>query len=133
MSGLGKQALVTLFNKKFLEFLDDLIRTFPEDRDFRSFKSTVVLLINFDERKLQNVFSIAIPRYKTHIVERNDQFFLANTFEELGEIEQSKEVTGELINKLKTYWVQLDSDNRETVWKYLALLVALNDRCCASA
>lgn len=129
MSTLSKQALTTAFNKKFLEFLDDLIQTFPEDRDFRTFKSTVVIIINIDARKLRAVFNIAIPKYKKHIMERDDQFFLANSYEELQEVDVDKQVTDELINKLKTYWVQLDETNRETIWKYLTLLVALNDRC----
>jgi len=128
MSLPNKQTLITLFNRKFNEFLDDLIRTFPEDRDFRKFKTSVNLFLTMDERKLQTVFNLAIQKYKEPIQNKDDSVFLNTPFEAI-EKEGGEAITADLIDKLKGYWTQLDESNRNAIWGHLTLLTTLSDRC----
>jgi len=124
-----KQLLMTGFNKKFDEFLADLISTFPEDKDFRNFKNSFNLLKNIDEKKPITVFSMYAPLYRENVLAKNEQFFIENDYSELS---KEKNITSELIAKLKNYWTQLDETNREVVWKYLIILITLVDRYSAA-
>ena len=87
-----------------------------------------------DEAKPQRLFHVVLPKYKEHIVSRNSEFFLTHNYEDLGQaitVNTNDDIAQELINKLKKYWQELNDDNRETVWKYLNLLVALDEKCAA--
>jgi hypothetical protein len=127
----SKQALVSLFNTKFSEFLGDLIQVFPEDKEFRQFKSSMTLLITIDEVKLHYIFNKVIQPYRTNILSKNEDFFLKASYDELNDY-QTSGVTGELINKLKTYWVELNDENHTIIWNYLTLLVKLSDRAASA-
>jgi len=125
----GKQLIVTCFNKKFEEFLGDLITTFPEDKDFRDFKNSFNLLKNIDDKKPIQIFQMYAPMYREQLLSRNEQFFLQNDYSELS---KEKNITSELIGKLKNYWVELNEENRDIVWKYLIILINLADKHSAA-
>jgi len=125
----NKQVYIACFNKKLEEFINDLITTFPEDDDFRTFKSSLVLLKNIDERKPQMVFHAWIPTFKQQILDRNESFFLNNDYNDLRTADS--DITSELISRLKHYWSQLDEANRDIVWKYLMVLVQIDDKCAS--
>lgn len=128
MSSLNKQSLLNLFNQKFIEFLSDLIRVFPEDSEFKQFKATVLMIQATKEQTVQQVFHSSVEKYKPHIAARNDQFFLESGFDDINSLE-NKDYMQQVIEKLKRNWIELDARNREIVWKYLTLLVALDERC----
>jgi len=126
----NKKLIMASFNKKFDEFLGDLVNTFPEDQDFRNFKNSFNLLKNIDEKKTITIFCNYAPMYRDNVLAKNEAFFIENDYSELASKE--KNITGELITKLKNYWVQLDETNREVVWKYLIILITLVDRYVAA-
>lgn len=126
---VSKATLINAFNTKFEEFIQDLIRVFPSDEDFKTFKSGFSMLKLMDERKPQFLFHKFIPGFKPHVLARNEAFFLENDYSDiLHQTGQEMDVTGELVKKLKSYWSNLSSDNKDFVWKYLLLLVSLDDK-----
>jgi hypothetical protein len=122
--------IVSCFNKKFEEFLTDLIIVFPEDQDFRMFKNSFQLLKNIDERKCISMFSQYAATYRVPILSKDEGFFFNQSFNELVPIAGNN--ISILVDKLKNMWSELDSTNRDTVWKYLTAFILLQDKYIAT-
>lgn len=122
------------FNNKFIEFFNDLINTFPDDKDFKMFKQSFNLVKLVDDKQPLKYFRVYGPKYKTSVETKNEEFFLSHDFKE--EIEEAKNetknsnISNQLMIKLKEYWKNLNEDNKEIIWKYLMLLYKINDKIC---
>jgi len=125
---------IECFNEKFVEFLNDLINTFPDDKDFKMFKHSFNLVKLMDDKQPLQYFRVYGPKYKPFVEEKNEQFFLSHDFKE--EIELAKKevsnnnISNQLMIKLKGYWQDLTADNKDIIWKYLTLLYKINDKIC---
>lgn len=123
----SKLTLINAFNTKMDELLNDLIATFPQDKDFKQFKHAVNVLKLMDERKPQAIFHSFAPLYSQHVMARDEAFFLNNDYSEVRmQSDESMDVTGSLVTKLKGYWQDFSAENKEVVWKYLILLFTLD-------
>ena len=124
----------TIFNSKIVELLNDLIRIFPEDNDFKMYKNAVTLVKLANEKKLLEFYKIFVTdEYKEHISNKNEEFFLEHDYNEiLNSNELKKELDGDInnkiVNKLKGYWSQLSSDNRDIVWNYFNLFLKISEK-----
>jgi hypothetical protein len=111
-----------LFNRKLVEFVDDLIVTFPQFADFVGYRALLVGTIALDKTSPQQIFNqtVAIP-YEKYIIERNEVFLLK---------EQYATTTKQgLVEQLKQVWCTMDDSNKDAIWKYMQVLVALNRKC----
>jgi hypothetical protein len=124
---MARNLIVNAFNKTFDNFLNDLIAVFPEDPDFRMYKNAVNVLKNVNERKSFSLFMQHSPRYRPYILNRDDAFFLDQSYDELAEGNN----ISELVSKLKGLWSQLSQENRNTVWKYMETFITLQDKYAA--
>ena len=129
-----------LFNNKLTEFLKELVQTFPNDPDFKLFQASVRVLRLADEKKPLELFNSGLTdEYKENIRNKNEAFFLNNDYSDVLNNENLKQlnnndndVNNKLINKLKDYWKDLDTDNRTTVWEYFTILLKICDRAYPS-
>ena len=122
-----KKAYFDLFNAKAEEFIKELTTSFPDIKQFFSFKSGFTLLKNLDPKKPQEVFNVYVyNEYKSYIVERNEAFFLSNNIDITSD---RKDYWLEFIENIRGIWKTLDTDNKEVIWKYFHILVALNEKC----
>ena len=60
--------------------------------------------------------------------EKNEDFFLTNTFQEERLNVSNENYANELIKRLKDHWNQIDDKNKETIWKYFQVLVVLSEK-----
>lgn len=119
-----------LFNKKLLEFVDDLIYICPEVPDFRVFKDTCTWAIKLSKNFAQGLFNTCIAEcYENQVLKKDESFFLEETYTEYNQYLEMYNNDLNLAQKLKSIWKDLDSDNKEVIWKYLHVLVLLNRRC----
>lgn len=110
------------FNSKLEEFLKDLISSYPHDKDFLMFKQSYNMLKLVDDTKPAFLFKMYTMRYLDQITNRDEKFFLDHDFnDELNSVD-NKDFSSELLNKLKSYWSTMSSENKEVIWKYLNLL-----------
>lgn len=122
-----KKVFFDLFNTKAEEFIKELTTSFPEIKQFSSFKSGFNFLKNLDPKKPQEIFNNYVYKeYKDYIVNRNEDFFLTNEIEITS---TRKEYWLEFIDQIRFIWKSLDDSNKDVVWKYFHLLVALNEKC----
>lgn len=116
-----------LFNSKAEEFIKELTTSFPDIKQFQTFRSGFSLLKNLDNKKPQDIFNTYVYiEYKDYILQRNEDFFLHN----LVEFESTrKDQWLEFIANIRNIWKTLDEDNKDVIWKYFQVLVTLNEKC----
>lgn len=114
-----------LFNMKFAEFLDDLVNSYPAETDLTAMRSMLTWTVDFMGPNVpREMFDscVAVP-YGDKIVARNEDFFLEEcvydpTYADIN-----------IINKLKSKWKNLKECDKDIVWKYMHVLIALNKKC----
>lgn len=121
------------FNTKLIEFVNDLMETFPEIKaDLIGIKHGVNMVKNIDPKVPQVFFNDHVAaKYETQLMNRDEQFFLDHDYSQ----EVTRLVHGfnlDVIGKLKYIWRDLDNDNQDTIWKYIHVLLALNRKCVGS-
>lgn len=126
----SKLNIVEIFNNKLYEFINDLLNIY-DDSDLHTFKTSLKLLICVDTKKPLRLFHkhVQMP-YKKQIVSMDETFFLEKDFTvdvEAVSID-SVDFNNGLVIKLKEYWKDMKSYNKEIVWKYLNILVLLCDK-----
>ena len=124
-----------IFNTKITEFLNDLIRLFPDDADFKMYKTAITLAKLADEKKpLQYYKKFVTEEYKEHIRNKNDKFFLDHDYKEiLSDSELSNEInsgdfSSQIVDRLKGYWSQISDENKEIVWNYFTLFLKISEK-----
>ena len=122
-----------IFNTKIIEFLNDLIRIFPNDTEFKMYKNAINLVKLASEKKPLELYkSFVTDEYKEHINNKNEDFFLQHDY---NEILNSKELSdkidtdfnNKIVNKLKNYWKDLSATNRDIVWNYFTLFLKISE------
>lgn len=119
-----------VFNTKFMDLVKDLAKVFPGDQDFKIFPTTVRMAICANENLVRSVFheKAAIP-YKDKILAKDESFFLEHGYGDITDDVASAGGNAEdIIAKLKGCWAQLNEDNKVLIWKYLHLLILLDDK-----
>lgn len=114
------------FNDTFLELVDDLVRVFPSDSDFRMYKLAIRGASLADPSIVQNVFHERVSTtYGEKILAKDEDFFIQNDYSDMrDEFSQAEQ----LIQKLKKCWENLTIEQRDIVWKYLRILVLLDKK-----
>lgn len=117
-----------LFNTKADEFCKDLVATFPEVKEFKQLKSGLLLLRNVDEKKPREFFhNFVSVNYRQHILCKDESFFL-NEMEHQVQAGVDSSQWHKVIALLRTLWATLSPDNKESIWKYFQVLIALDDK-----
>lgn len=113
------------FNDTFKEFLDDLIRIFPDDSDFRLYEIILNTALNNDKLLVINVFNKYVTEaYGEKILQKDDEFFMTHTYDHL----LNKNNAEYMIEKIKSYWTQMDDETKDIVWKYFRVLILLDKK-----
>jgi hypothetical protein len=132
---MDKQKFYNIFNTKIIEFLNDLIDLFPNDYNFKMYKTAINLVKLADNKKpLQYYKKFVTDEYKEHINNRNDKFFLEHDYSEIiNDSELNSEVgasdiSSKIVNRLKGYWSSLSDDNKVTVWDYFNIFLKISEK-----
>lgn len=113
-----------LFNGKLQDFVSDLTEIHPLP-DLKVFKGMLELAIKMDATVPSAMFHkcVAVP-YGAFIKNKDEAFLTGHTFDEVGQFTDLN-----IVNRLKTLWVDLSHDNKDAVWKHLQVLLVLSQRC----
>ena len=140
MNKENKKRFYQMFNSKIIEFLNDLIKIFPGDTEFKMYKNAVNLIKMADEKKpLQLYNTFVTEEYKQNIEERNEAFFLEHDYNEIlnSDIVKNSDfvqkeldgnVNNKIVNKLKGYWGELSDENKEFIWSYFTLFLKISNK-----
>lgn len=124
-----KGIYINLFNEKAEEFCKDLVTTFPEVTEFKKLKSGLLLLRNVDERKPREFFNNYVgANFRNQILQKDESFFLNEVQNHVqGGVDNSQ--WQNVIGLIHNIWATLSTDNKENIWKYFQVLIAINDKC----
>ena len=110
------------FNKIVDKFLTELQTILPDEKDIIIFKSQVDVTAMINPNKILNSFIKNVYPHKTHIMEKNEDFFLGNGLN----IEQ--DYMSEAIHLSELWKTKLSPENKIVVWKYLQVMILLSEK-----
>ena len=123
-------AIVSAFNNIGTQFVAELVETFPEEPQFKVFKSGVRALIWAKKDTLIQLYAHYCVSFHDQIVNRDEQFFLNENYDNVIDADDKDMVT-QIIDKLKIHWGTMNTENKEKVWEYIQTLLKLSDQYCA--
>jgi hypothetical protein len=116
------------FNTQLDKFLDELIKTFPEDKDFPYYKRLVDQLKRINVRKPIELYAFTVHKHIKLIENRDSDFFFNNFGKIVSEETDNKNNQAEafrLFENIKLYWTEMPEDNKKVIWDYLTVLTKL--------
>lgn len=120
-----KRIFIDSFFSQFAEFMDQLIKVFPQDPDFVAYKMGLNLFHKTNPNFVITAILEHVLPFEEMIMAKNDDFFIKHDFK--GYMED--DTIGAVILKLKSLWSVLTPENRKCVWDYIVLLMSLAKRC----
>ena len=116
---------VEKFNSIFNELIDDLIRLYPDDTDFYMYKTALSAVHMIDSQKVCRGFRNHVAlAYGDMIQMKNDAFFTAHTMT----LKIDNESVIHFMSKLHDLWCDIQTSDKEVIWKYLRVLVILSKK-----
>lgn len=121
---------LSAFNSQLLKFFEDLSETFPEERDIRVAKEALEGARKINPRLILDLFYEHVARdLRKPILEEDAQKIV-----EIGRIKIETQFN-EILPALAIFdkhWATLSDSNRNVIWKYLKVLIALCDKARSS-
>ena len=115
-----KEKFLNVFNIKLMEFFKKIITMYPNNKDFKSMRSQLRLLVTNSPKSPSEYFNKYVTqRYLKHILERDDSFFI------------NLDLSGTpfaSLNYLKNVWASTDSKTQNAMWEYVLLLTKLSEK-----
>lgn len=125
---MSKKILLDAFYTQMSEFLSQLSRVFPEDTDFPTYHTQLLLVKRINPGLVIKEMMEHILPLEDIIRARNADYFLAGAPpDSLTELVSSENIE-HILRKLKSYWRQMSSENRSVVWSYMLLLIEIAKR-----
>jgi len=122
---MSRKIFMDAFYGQFHEFLDQLIRVFPDDSDFPAYKTGLTLLQKTNPKIVPEQVHIHVTPFEKSIRTRDEKFFLEHQFPDYAD----DNALDLIISKMKTLWETLNDTNKKVIWDYLTLLLDLATRC----
>lgn len=119
------------FCKNFMDLLEDLIRIFPEQVDFRMFQMGLRMISEREPQFIMSQFIDNVMQYREKIVSKDESFFLDDRSNSIESQVQNKAGAGmvEKVLNLKSLWKdKLSEENKDIIWKYMQVLVLLAEK-----
>ena len=123
-------SLLSAFTTQLINLTTNLSEMFPNDPDLQFTKNSISLIKKTNPRKLQLIFNKYVKQYEKYILDKNEEFLLNANFLNNINVDNTKlEYAESIINNLRKYWSKLDEESKENIWKYLQVLMILNNKC----
>jgi hypothetical protein len=124
-----------LFNRKLEEFAADLAGTFPEVKDFSKLRNSLRIALTLTPALPRALFhQYVVAPYEKQILARDEHFFLDDASEFRTHLpQQGGSVSLDLVKTIQGIWRSLGEGNKDVIWKYLQVLVLLDQKCAAGA
>lgn len=120
---MSKKVLIDALFTQFNGFLNELSQLYPEDVDFPVFKQTLALLKTTNPMLVVHIIrDEVLSKYADKIKARDESFFMNHSYDE------HKEVSLDIMEKLKGYISSMSPSTKECVWKYIEILTQLCER-----
>jgi len=117
---MSKKILIDAFFNQFNSFLGELKHMYPEDDDFPVFITTLSLLKTTNPMLVVKFIKTEIiDLYGAKIEARDESFFLEEDYTEKQDLDLN------IVEKLKQYIRGMNTETKDTVWKYIDIISKL--------
>jgi hypothetical protein len=124
------------FNSQLENMLNDLSSVFPDFIDIKVFREKYYLARSSNPRMIILTFLKYIYPYKDKIVNKDEQFFLSDNLTKniTNNSDLQKDVNADnefILTKalnLKTLWLDMNEQQKNTLWTYFKVLIVLSER-----
>ena len=113
---------ITKFNTTINNLFDDLIKLYPNNNIFVVNKEKFNMLIKYNAKKIMIEFHTHLYKYKDEIINEDQNFFL----EKISSLDNNNNLKN--IIDLKDLWINLNDNNKKTLWLYFQVLITLIDK-----
>jgi hypothetical protein len=123
----SNSTILTAFNDHFMEFLDDVIRVFPDDSDILASKNSATLIRKANPRLIIQIWnSYLVGKYREVIEAGNIEFFINKDYtDDLVHADNSKKIV-EVIDRLRNPIKMMTSEDQAKTMKYIQNLTKLS-------
>jgi hypothetical protein len=119
-----------LFTETLIRFFVELSETFPEERDIKIAVDLLEAAKKINPGMIRDVFYECVTRdLKEAIVKEDDAFVIIHARTKIAT--QYNEVSPAL-SIFDKHWGTMSDANRQVIWKYLKVLVTLNEKARAA-
>jgi hypothetical protein len=123
---MDQSHILKTFNDHFIEFIEDIIKVFPENSDLVAIKNSFINFRKLNPKLVVGVFrTYVIDKYSEEIDAKNIEFFINKNYENDLEDYNSSSMIIEKIDKLRDPVREMSEDNQQKVLKYLQNLKKL--------
>lgn len=129
MNSLTPKTKLGFFNEKLTEFFRDLAFAFPEERDLQTALEYIEFAKKSNPRLILDMFYENVYVGANAMIQGDD---------EAGVIAFARDTISKKYNEIlpalaifDKYWDSLDTQNRETIWRYLKVLCILCEKAKA--
>ena len=117
--------ILTAFNNQFVEFIEDILRLFPGDKDLLLSKNGILTLKKGNPKLLIQIWKQFIADvYLKEIQEGDISFFIEKDYTNDVQLLESDKVV-EVINRLRNPIREMDQTNRDACMKYIQNMTKL--------
>jgi hypothetical protein len=113
-------SLLSAFNDHFMEFVDDILRVFPDDHDLLIAKNSFIAIRKANPKLIIKIWnSFIVSRYGDAIAAGNLGFFVDKDYSsDVSGIDQSGKIV-EAIDRLRNPIKLMSPENQEITMKYI--------------
>ena len=123
---MDQSHILKTFNDHFIEFIEDIIKVFPENSDLVAIKNSFINFRKLNPKLVLGVFrTYVIDKYSVEIDSKNIDFFINKNYETDLKDNSSSSMIIEKIDKLRDPVREMSEDNQQKVLKYLQNLKKL--------
>lgn len=126
---------VKMFNNQLMSLITELINYF-NDSKMKILKEKILIVNSANPTLIIRLFFKNIYNFKDNIMEKKEDFFLkqltqdniTNMYSNNKEIADNNDINIIDVINLKDRWASLHDDDKETIWKYLQVLIILTEK-----
>tara|TARA_B110000977_G_scaffold198552_1_gene283663 strand:+ start:8756 stop:9172 length:417 start_codon:yes stop_codon:yes gene_type:complete len=126
---------VKMFNNQLMSLITELINYF-NDSKMKILKEKILIVNSANPTLIIRLFLKNIYKFKDNIMEKKEDFFLkqltqdniTNMYSNNKEIADNNDINIIDVINLKDRWASLHDDDKETIWKYLQVLIILTEK-----
>lgn len=126
---------VKMFNNQLMSLITELINYF-NDSKMKILKEKILIVNSANPTLIIRLFLKNIYKFKDNIMEKKEDFFLkqltqdniTNMYSNNKEIADNNDINIIDVINLKDRWASLHNGDKETIWKYLQVLIILTEK-----
>ena len=120
--------ILTAFNDHFVEFVTDVHRVFPQDKDILVAKNALLMIRKANPKMIISIWNdCVVGKYKSEIEQGDIGFFINKDYSQDLSVSQNSDKIQQAINRLREPIKQMNPDEQGKAMKYIQNLTKLAD------